>query len=98
MRSPSPLETNERKLDQRGCAKSISTTLDTSSISGPFCILYGWSQSRVRAVLFFLDTNWTQRFKVPLSAVGPVQSELNIPTTSEVGGNSLLSATDCRSG
>jgi hypothetical protein len=33
-RSVSPRETNEPKLSQRGCAKSISTTLDTSSIVG----------------------------------------------------------------
>lgn len=26
------------------------------------CILYGSSQSRLRAVLLILDTNWTQRF------------------------------------
>src|SRR5687767_5965169 len=31
MRWPSPHETNERKLDQRGCANLFSTTLDTSS-------------------------------------------------------------------
>jgi hypothetical protein len=34
-RSVSPRETNEPKLNQRGCAKSISTTLDTSSLSPP---------------------------------------------------------------
>ena len=33
---------------------------------GPFRILYDSSQSRLRAVLFILDTNWTQRFSFAL--------------------------------
>jgi hypothetical protein len=44
------------------CLSKVAATKN----SGPFCFLYGYSQSRLRAVLFILDTNWTQRFRIHL--------------------------------
>jgi hypothetical protein len=53
--------------------------LQPPEIPAHFCILYSPRQSRLRAVLFILDTNWTQRFSRHIPIARRLAEQSSIP-------------------